>query len=72
MGKVNEPENDIPNIGSPARRALAGAGITRMSQLTSVTEADLARLHGVGPKAIRILRQALEAQGLSFAPEHKG
>jgi hypothetical protein len=35
--------------------------------LTALAEQDLLRLHGVGPKAIRLLREALAEAGLSFA-----
>ena len=64
----DEPETDLPrHIGRPATGALATAGYTRLEQLTKVTEAELLKLHGVGPKAIRILRETLEAKGLSFA-----
>lgn len=64
----HEPEGDLPrSIGAPARRALAAAGYTRLVQLTSVGEAELLGLHGVGPKAIQVLRVALAAQGLAFA-----
>jgi predicted flap endonuclease-1-like 5' DNA nuclease len=64
----HEPESELPrSIGAPARRALAAAGYTRLVQLTSVSEAELLRLHGVGPKAIRLLREALAARGLAFA-----
>jgi len=64
----HEEEGDLPrSIGRPARRALAAAGHTRLTQLTLVSEAELLRLHGVGPRAIRLLREALAAQGLAFA-----
>ena len=63
-----QPKTDFPRqIGRPATGALAVAGYTRLKQLTRVTEAELLKLHGVGPKAIRILRETLEAQGMSFA-----
>ena len=55
-------------IGAPAERALTGAGYTRLEQLTHVTEADLGQLHGVGPKALRLLREALASGGRSFQP----
>jgi hypothetical protein len=55
-----------PGLSQPALRALAGAGYTRLEQLRKVAEADLLKLHGMGPKGVRILRAALEAQGLSF------
>jgi hypothetical protein len=61
------PPNDLPKLSQPAHRALALAGITRLRQLTKITEADLLALHGVGPKSIRELRAALAARGLKFA-----
>jgi len=39
--------------------------------LTKVTEAELTNLHGMGPKALRILREALEEKGMSFAEVSK-
>lgn len=58
----------LPAIAAPATRALLGAGYTRLAQLTKVTEDELLALHGMGPKAIRILREALAAEGKEFAP----
>ena len=55
------------NLGRPAQRALANAGYTQLDQLTTVSEAEIARLHGMGPKALRQLRQALADRGLAFA-----
>ena len=46
-------------IGKPATRALNAAGITCMEDVAKHTEADLAALHGVGPKAIGILTATL-------------
>ncbi|MBC8161727.1 MAG: DNA-binding protein [Roseiflexaceae bacterium] len=54
-------------LSAPAQRALAGAGYTRIEQLAAVTEADVLNLHGIGPKAIPLLREALAAKSLSFA-----
>lgn len=54
-------------IGAPARRALAAAGIVRLAQLADVSEREVAALHGVGPKALRVLRAALEEAGWGFA-----
>lgn len=65
-------ESDLPKgIGRPAQRALAAAGYQRLDQLAQISEAELKRLHGVGPKAIDQLRNALHAQGLSFAIEKR-
>lgn len=44
---------DLPKLAAPARRALAGAGITRLDQLAKLSEADLRALHGMGPSAIK-------------------
>ena len=54
------------NIGAPATRALTAAGYTELSQLADVPAAELSRLHGVGPKALRLLQEALQAQGKSL------
>ena len=63
-----EPESNFPaKIGAPATRALVNAGYTRLEQLTQVSEAELLKLHGFGPKALGILRSELNEKGLSFA-----
>jgi|GEM_PF-596977 len=50
---------DLPaSIGRPATRALAGAGLTSLSDVARRTDAELLALHGVGPKAVRLLREA--------------
>jgi uncharacterized protein YdhG (YjbR/CyaY superfamily) len=65
---ISQQESDFPRaIGNPARNALEVAGYSKIRQLTDITEAELSRLHGMGPKALRILRETLEAKGLSFA-----
>jgi len=65
-------ETDFPRqIGNPATQALKAAGYSQLEQLTKVTEAELLKLHGVGPKAIRILRETLGAKGMSFAKPSK-
>lgn len=63
------PEHDLPRTSQPASRALASAGYHRLEQLTTVRASELLRLHGMGPKAIRILREALAERGWSFADE---
>ena len=47
------------NIGRPAASALAAAGITSLEDLSTMTEKELSDLHGVGPKAVRILKECL-------------
>ena len=70
MKKVTpkQQESDLPEkLGAPAERALAGAGIRNLRQLTKFSEAEIRQLHGVGPNALGKLRQALANRGLSFA-----
>lgn len=53
---------------NPARRAFREIGIVNLVQLTQYQEAELLKLHGVGPKAIRLLHETLAERGLAFAP----
>ena len=52
---------------APATRALAV--ITRLSQLTEHRAADLLKLHGMGPRAMAILRESLADRGLALRDE---
>ncbi len=58
--------SEFPKIGAPALRALSGAGIKTLKQLAKHTEAEIADLHGVGPKAIGLLKKKMKSEGLSF------
>lgn len=49
---------DIPWVGAPAGRAFKAAGYTTLEQLLAADEKELLALHGVGPKAIRLLKEA--------------
>ncbi|MYS12293.1 DNA-binding protein, partial [Streptomyces sp. SID6041] len=44
----------------------AAAGYTRLDQLAGVPAAELAALHGVGPKALRVLGEVLAERGRSL------
>jgi hypothetical protein len=64
--------NELPaKLGAPAERALAGAGIKNLKQLSKFSETEIKQLHGVGPNAIGKLRQVLVENGLSFAEKKK-
>ncbi|MBX8465839.1 DUF1801 domain-containing protein [Deinococcus sp. RIT780] len=63
------PADDLPRVGAPARRALATAGITTLADLAPRTEKEVAGLHGLGPKALGLLREALRERGLTFSDE---
>ncbi|MFC8525767.1 hypothetical protein [Nocardia sp. NPDC057227] len=56
-----------PRIGKVARRELAAHGYTRYDQLTVVSAKELLAIHGVGPKAIRILAEELAERRSGFA-----
>ena len=61
-------DSDLPEgLPAPARRALAQAGFIRIQQFTDLTEAQVSQLHGMGPKAIDLIRLALAAKGLTFS-----
>lgn len=69
--KLPKPQkSDLPpGLANPAQRALAGAGITSLAKLAKLSEAEVKQLHGIGPNALRQLRSALGAKGLSFAED---
>ena len=60
-------EHPLPRIGAPATRALNGQGITSLEQAVALGKQELLALHGVGPKAIRILSEAAQEHGLQLA-----
>lgn len=66
---MTQNENNFLKLGQPALRALTGAGIQSLEQLAGYSEAEICLLHGMGPKALNILREALHAKGLSFKEE---
>jgi predicted flap endonuclease-1-like 5' DNA nuclease len=59
--------DELPKIGAPATRALHNAGLTTLRQVADVPRNELAALHGMGPKALRILDEALAEHGLKLA-----
>jgi predicted flap endonuclease-1-like 5' DNA nuclease len=70
MSPDETPGSELtPSIGKVARRELAHHGYTRYDQLVTISTTELLRIHGVGPKAIRILGEELAARGLGFGPD---
>lgn len=63
MSTRNLPEqiDDLPKIGRPAASALLEINVTTMEQISHMSDAELLALHGFGPKALRILREAQNA-----------
>ncbi len=64
---AQDPSDEFDGLAAPARRALANAGYTTLSKIARISEAEIAALHGMGPNAIKLLRQKLAASGTSFA-----
>ncbi|MEV6515838.1 DNA-binding protein [Micromonospora chalcea] len=57
----------LPKISAPATRALTAAGYTTLRQLAGVPRAELARLHGMGPKALGVIEAALAEHDLRLS-----
>lgn len=53
----------LPRIGAPAVRALAALGISYLEQLFDWSPEELLAVHGIGPKAIEIIEDALAEHG---------
>lgn len=66
-GQQKKLQSDFPEkLGAPALRALLNAKISRLRDLSAFTEREIADLHGMGPKGIRMLKEALTSKNLSF------
>ena len=50
----------------PALRALAQAKIRSMADVSTKTTTEISALHGMGPKALRMLADGLALLGLRF------
>lgn len=57
---LDDPSLRLPR---PAVRCLAGAGIHTLGDAWDADDDAMLKLHGVGPKAIRIIRELEEASG---------
>lgn len=62
-----KPEDGFLSLlSAPARRALENVGIRTVVQLSGFSEAEILKLHGMGPGSLPHLRNALASNGLSF------
>jgi Helix-hairpin-helix domain len=59
--------DELPRISAPALRALHNAGYTTLQQVANAPPRELAELHGMGPKALRIIEQTLAEHGLQLS-----
>lgn len=67
--KLSKPTDGFLSLlAAPARRALMNNGINTLEKLSSFSDRDIRRLHGIGPASIPVLKKALSEQGLCFKP----
>lgn len=65
-----KPESGfLSTIPAPARRALEGAGIHTLEQLSKLSKKEILKLHGLGPGSIPKLEEELKLKNLSFKKE---
>lgn len=63
----NKPSSGfLSKLSSPARNALLHAGIDTLEKLSTYTEKDIVKMHGIGPASLPTMRSSLEEEGLSF------
>lgn len=60
---------ELPNIGKPATNALHNIGVKSLEEVSKYKRTALLEIHGVGPKAIELLEEALTAHDLNFKNE---
>ena len=60
----HSPDPFPPGTPQPAIRAFQEAGYERFDDIAGASESALLQLHGVGPKAIRLLKEALAEREL--------
>jgi len=64
---ADKPESGfLARLSAPARGALEHVGISTLAKLSQYSEREILQLHGVGPKSLPILRQALHDAGMAF------
>jgi hypothetical protein len=63
---LDEPSLRLPR---PAIRGLAGAGVTTLGAAWDTSDQQLLACHGVGPKAVRIIRRLQKDSPASAAKD---
>lgn len=59
--------DELPtSMGKPANAGLVAHGIRTLDDVARHSKQELLAIHGVGPKAIRILGEVLAERGLGF------
>lgn len=58
----------VRGVASPARRALAAAGVLSVADLARFTEDEVLSWHGVGPRGVVALKELMAERRVSFRP----
>lgn len=58
-------------LSNPARSALLHEGIDTLEKLSTYTEKEILKLHGIGKASLPVFRKSLQEQGLGFKPDVK-
>ena len=63
-----DPDSEWQRIGlsAPARRALVGAKLFKVSDLRKITLEELTELHGMGKSSIARIRVIMDAKKIRF------
>nr|WP_144928248.1 RNA polymerase alpha subunit C-terminal domain-containing protein [Paenibacillus bovis] len=65
--KEDKPNNGfLSKLSSPARNALVHEGIDTLQKLSTYTEKEILKIHGIGRASIPTMRKLLEEEGLAF------
>ncbi|WP_027965081.1 RNA polymerase alpha subunit C-terminal domain-containing protein [Halalkalibacillus halophilus] len=56
----------LSKLSSPARNALLHEGIDTLEKLSTFTEKEILKIHGIGPASLPTMRDSLKEEGLSF------
>ena len=65
--RLKEPASGfLALLSNPARNALLHHEIDTVQKLSSYTEREILKIHGIGKASLPVFRKSLEEQGLSF------
>src|SRR5690554_2854 len=67
--KLKKPASGfLALLSNPARNALLHQGIDTIEKLSTHTEKEILKIHGIGKASLPIFHKSLEEKGLSFKP----
>lgn len=62
----NKDKTPLPKTSNPAQSALETINVFYLEDLAQFSEKEIADLHGMGPKALRILKEHMAVIGIDF------